>query len=160
MEQTYLAMEDSLIQRHMEGFLRHLHPLHQTIQIDGTVLDYAHFASMKECLENCFAAHVFDSIQLREHRAEVYCRTFGKGEYQGRTYEVRGRCRDEWLWQEGRWLQYRRYKLERTILDQGQVLYSARREEQPNQAGGQGSLPHQETGQWHPQRPDFVETSG
>lgn len=124
LEQAYLAIDAALSKAKREDFLQWLTPDHRTILVNGTILDYAHFARPEIWIaeDSSFAAHIPHEIRIQALAATVLSRTYGVTARSGRRIEIRGNCRDEWVWNGIQWKIRRRFKLDHSYFEGDQLI--------------------------------------
>lgn len=123
LEQAYLAIDKAISDLNRLEFITWLTLDHKTILVDGGTCDYAFYADPEKWkgFHSAFAAQFPDQIQLGDQQAVVFSRTFGIHD-KGRRIEIRGRCRDEWIWDREMWKIRRRYKLEQNYYEGDTLL--------------------------------------
>jgi len=124
LEQAYLAIDAALVSKNQQGFLMWLSADHRTIMVDGTFLDYAHFTrpGLWDKDDDPFAAHIPHDIRIQDQTAVVLSRTYGVTGLNGRRIEIRGKCRDEWIWTGTQCKIRRRFKLEQSYFEGDQLI--------------------------------------
>jgi hypothetical protein len=118
LEQAYLSIDAAISALDLQAFVNWLTQDHLTIMLDGSTRDYAFYSDPQKWdgFHSAFAAHIPDQIELKGTLASVFTRTFGVHD-KGRKFEIRGRCRDEWICNGSQWKIRRRFKLEQGVYE-------------------------------------------